>query len=124
MPHRWRARLLERRRRVRRAELHRLGPLELHRIDRPDLLGTGEPGALHGVDPDATDPDHGDDVARPDLGGVHAGAPAGDDPAPEQAGPVEGHVVVDLDAARLVDDCVVGEGTENAHDPEVLALFA
>ena len=57
-----------------------------------------------------------------DLGGVDRRAPAGDDAAAEQAGPVERDVVVDLDAAGLVDDRVVAEGAEQAHEPEVLAL--
>ena len=56
------------------------------------------------------------------LGGVDAGAPAGDDAAAEQAGTVERDVLVDLDAAGLVDHGVVGERAEQAHQAEVLAL--
>ena len=51
-----------------------------------------------------------------------AAAPAGDDTAAEQAGPVERHVVVDLDAAGLVDHRVMGEGAEQTHQPHILAL--
>ena len=79
-------------------------------------LGAGEPGALDGVGADAADADDGDGVAGLHLGGVHRRAPAGDDAAAEQAGPVERDVVVDLDAARLVDDRVVGERAEQAHE--------
>ena len=57
-----------------------------------------------------------------DLGGVDGRAPAGDDAAAEQAGPVERDVLVDLDAAGLVDHGVVGERAEQAHQAEVLAL--
>ena len=56
------------------------------------------------------------------LGRVHGRAPAGDDAAAEQAGALERDVVVDLDAARLVDDGVVRERAEQAHQAEVLAL--
>src|SRR3712207_7368184 len=52
---------------------------------------------------------------------VDGRAPAGDDAAPEQAGLVERHVVLDLDAARLVHDGVVRERAEQAHEAEVLA---
>ena len=58
-----------------------------------------------------------------DLGRVHRRAPAGDDAAAEQAGPVERDLLVDLDAAGLVDHGVVGEGAERADgQAEVLAL--
>ena len=57
-----------------------------------------------------------------DLGGVDRRAPAGDDAAAEQAGAVERDVLVDLDAAGLVDHGVVGERAEQAHQAEVLAL--
>ena len=103
-------------------ELLRLGTLELDGVDRPDLLGSGEPGTLHGVDTDSADPHDGHDVTGSDLGGVDAGAPPGDDTAAQEARSVEGHVLVDLDAAGLVDDGVVGERAEDAHDSEVLAL--
>ena len=110
---------------MRGAELHRLLALELDRVDGDDPLGAGELGALDGVGADAADTDDGDRVAGLDLGGVDRRAPAGDDAAAEQAGPLERHVLVDLDAARLVDDGVMGERAEQAHrQPEVLALRA
>src|SRR5262249_23741163 len=71
---------------------------------------------------DATDADHGDDVTGSRLGGVDGRAPAGDDTAAEQAGPVERDVLVDLDAAGLVHHRVVGERAEQAHEADVLAL--
>ena len=43
-------------------------------------------------------------------------------PQPSRHARSSGHVVVDLDAARLVDDGVVGERAEHAHHPEVLTL--
>jgi hypothetical protein len=104
------------------AELHGLLTLELDRVDRPDLLGTGELGPLDRVRPDAADADHGDDVAGRHVGRVDRRAPPRHHAATEQAGLVERHVVLDLDAARLVHDGVVGERAEQAHETEVLAL--
>ena len=49
-----------------------------------------------------------------DLGRVHRRAPAGDDATTQQAGPVERPFLVDLDAAGLVGDGVMGEGAEPA----------
>ena len=40
---------------VRGAELHRLLPLVLQRVDRDDVLRAGVARALHGVDADAAD---------------------------------------------------------------------
>ena len=104
------------------AELHGLLPLVLDRVDGEDVLGAGQPGALDRVGADAADADHDDGVAGLHVGRVDGGAPSGDHAAAEQAGLVERDVLVDLDAAGLVDDRVVGERAEQAHQAEVLAL--
>ena len=96
--------------------------LQLDRVDGDDPLGTGEAGALDGVGADAADADDGDGVARLDIGGVDGRAPTGDHATAEQAGLVERDVGLDLDAAGLVDDRVVAERAEQAHEPQVLAL--
>jgi hypothetical protein len=67
-------------------------------------------------------PDDGDDVAGADLGGVDRRPPPGDHATAQQAGPVERDVLLDLDAAGLVDDRVVGEGAEHAHQTQILTL--
>ena len=57
-------RLVDRRVRVRGAELHRLLALELDGIDGGDDAGAGQLGALDRVGADAADADDGDRVAR------------------------------------------------------------
>jgi hypothetical protein len=116
-----RERLLHRRRGVGGAELHRLLALELDRVDGPDLLGTGERAPWMALAPMPPTPTTAT-VSPGHLGGVHRRAPAGDHAAAEQAGLVERDVLLDLDAARLVDHGVVGERAEQAHQAEVLAL--
>ena len=73
---------------------------------------------------DATAADHGHRVAGLHVGRVHGRAPTGDHAAAEQAGLVERQVLVDLDAAGLVDHGVVGERAEDAHQAEVAAVAA
>ena len=111
--------LLERRRGVGGAELDRLIALELHGVDGEDLAGPGQLRALHRIDADAADPDDRNVVPGRDLGRVDGGTPAGDDPAPEQAGLVQGDTRIDLDAAGLVDHRPLGERSEEAHETEV-----
>ena len=95
--------------------------LELDRVDGHDALRTRQRGALHGVRADPADTDHDDGLAGTHLRRVHGGAPAGHDPAAEQAGRLEWDLGMDLDAARLVHDGPLGERAEQAHDAEVLA---
>jgi hypothetical protein len=77
---------------------------------------------LDGAGADAAHADDRHDVTRGDLAGVHRRAPAGDHTATEQAGLVEGDVLLDLDAACLVHHGLVGEGAEQAHQVQILAL--
>ena len=86
------------------AELHRLLALELDRVDGSDHLSTGELGPLHCVGADTADADDRHGVAGLDLRRMHRRAPARHHAAAEEARTVERDVLVDDDAARLVDD--------------------
>src|SRR6266480_4072257 len=110
-----RLRLFRRGERVGRAELHRLLPLVLQRIDGDDVLGAGVAGALHRVDADAADAVDRHRVAGRDVRGVHGGAPAGRHAAANQHGLLQREVVVDLDGRGLADHAVLAEGPDHAH---------
>ena len=96
--------------------------LERHRVDGDDVAGTGHGRALDRVDADAADADDDHGLARLHVGQVDRRAPAGGDPAADQGGLVEGDVVVQLDAGRLVHHGVRRECAETAHDAEVGAV--
>ena len=113
--------LLDRRRGVGGSEHLRHLALELDRVDGDDALGTGQRRTLHGVRADPADADHDDRLAGAHLGRVHGRAPTRHHSAAEEAGRLERDLGMDLDAARLVDHCALGERAEQAHDAEVLS---
>ena len=67
------------------------------RVDRDDVLCSGNPSTLHGIDADTTDAHHHHGVAGTGLAGAHRAAVAGRDTATEQRGRVQRNAVVDLD---------------------------
>src|SRR5699024_6951322 len=62
------------------------------------------------------------DVALPGAADLGRRPPAGADSAAEQRGLVEGDVLVDLDDGGLVDGDVRGEGAEQAHRADRVAV--
>src|SRR6202034_3538011 len=113
--------LLNGRRDVRGAEGRGQVALELHRVDGEDHFGAGDAGTLHGGGPDAADADHGHVVTGLHARRVDRRAPAGGDPATDEAGLVERDVVEDLHTRGLVDHRVGGDRAETDHGGDVLA---
>ena len=102
-----------------------VGHLGLGRIevDADDLVGARHPGALDDVETDATEPEHRDIGAGPDLRGVDHGADAGGDAAADIADLVEGRVLAHLGERDLRQHGEIGEGRA-AHVVEDLAAVA
>src|SRR5699024_4661878 len=96
--------------------------LELHTVDRDDPASPGNVRALARVDADAADADDHHGVALPGAADLGRRPPAGADSAAEQRGLVEGDVLVDLDDGGLVDGDVRGEGAEQAHRADRVAV--
>ena len=95
--------------------------LERHRVDGEDALGAGQARALDRRGPEAADADDDHVVAGPDISGIDRRSPAGGDSATDQARLVQRIVIEDLDAGRLVDHGVLGEGAQAHHRGQVLA---
>src|ERR1700678_1950382 len=106
-------RLLGGRERVGRAELHRLLPLVLKRIDGDDVLRSGVARTLYRVDADAANAVDRDRVAGADLRGVHGRAPSGRHPAAHEYGLLQGQVVIDLHRRGLADHAVLAESPDH-----------
>src|SRR5579859_5075236 len=105
------------------AELHRLLPLVLQRVDGDHVLRARVPGALHSVDADAADAVDRDCIASLHLRRVHRRAPPGGDTAADQYGLVQRQVVVHLDRRVLMHHAVLAEAADNA-EPAILAARA
>src|SRR5438132_1837802 len=101
---------------VRGAEALRQLGLRRVQVDRVDLGGPGQPGALDGREADRAAADHRDARAFPDVRRVEDRAHAGGDAAGDQAGLLRRQVGVERDRRVAVDDCARGEGA----DPERL----
>ncbi len=95
--------------------------LEGNGINGHDRAGAGKTSGLDGVRTDPADPDHHDRVAGTDLGGVQDGSPSGDTGAGDGAGGLKRQRGIDDDATRLIDDRVLGKGTEKHEDAQILA---
>ena len=78
---------------VGRAELAGQRLLLGQKIDGDDAPGAGDAGALDHVQADAADAEHGDRLARLDVGPVERGADAGQHAAADEAGRAERDVV-------------------------------
>ena len=100
---------------VRGAELDRLLALPLVRVDRDDVLGAGDDGALQRAHADAADADDHHGLAGLDLGDVGGRAETGRHRAAHDGGGLERDVFVDLDDGVLVHRHVRGEGAEQVH---------
>ena len=87
---------------------------ELCRVDDQHVVGSGVPGALHGVHPDAAQTDDEDHVPGSDLAGVHRASPAGGHPAGHETGHVQRDVFREFHRLRLVTDEVVRECAQPA----------
>ena len=97
------------------AELQRLLPLVLQRVDGHDVLRTGVAGALDRVDADTADAVDSHGVTGGHVRAVDGRAPSGRHAAAEQHGLVQRGVAVDLDRRVLVDHAVLAEGADHAH---------
>ena len=95
---------------------------ELDRVHGHHVLRSHHPGALDGVDADASDADDNDRVPRFYLGAVDGGPPTGGHPARDQGDDAEREVVVHLHQRCLVHDAVLGERAQLGHHVQVLAL--
>ena len=116
-------RLLQRRRRVGGAELHRLLPLELDRVDRATIcLAPASLAPWMALAPMPPTPTTATVSPGPTSAAYTLEPQPVTTPQPSRQALSSGTSFVDLDAARLVDDGVVGERAEQAHQPEVLAL--
>jgi hypothetical protein len=107
---------------VRRAELAREGELRGPRVDRHDARRAADPRGLHGAEPDAPAADHRDARARRHARGVEDRAEAGRHAAAQQRGHGERHRRVDADDRVLVDEELLGEGSELLEGVDRLAV--
>ena len=76
------------------------------------LPGADDAGALERRQPHAAAADDHDARAGRDVHRVERGAEPGGDPAADQRGPVEGHVVADLHQRALGAEHLLGEGRQ------------
>lgn len=83
-------------------------------VDRDDGGGSGDPGALHGVESDAATADDGDGVSDAHVAGVDGGAESGEDTAAEQGGGRDRDVVGDLDRGSGGHDGPLREAAQSA----------
>ena len=94
----------------------RSGQVELgcNHVDGDDLVGSGDTRTLDRREADTTAADHGDGLARCDLGGAEHGSHTGGDAAADQRRTIEGHVLVDLHHGVFVDQHHLGVGATGA----------
>jgi hypothetical protein len=107
---------------VRGTEAPRRLELALVEVERVDLRGPRDPGALNDAEPDGAAADHSHPGALPDLGRLQHRADAGGDGTAEQAGLLGGQLDRQPDKRRAVKDAPRGEGSSAKHPHQVTPI--